>query len=235
MTDPRSLRILVMGDEGAEHELLASRLAAAGYQVTVARGVAAACSTLRTRDFAAVVADLGVADDGALAVVRAAERGRPPARVLMLLPSEPKGSPAVLAQLSDLAYVCLHHPVSDLEFTALLETACAGYARECRQPVRPVRLLGSSRESARWQRAVTALESALGALAVLWGGEAAPSAETLTDAAENIAGRLQASGAPAFDPEVIEVLARGIQEWATGTPAPRSEDLADGDRAPDAA
>lgn len=220
-----------MGDEGAEHELLASRLAAAGYQVATARGIAAACTALRTREFAAVVADLGAADDGALAVVRAAERGRPPARVLLLLPAHPAGPPPVLAQLQDLAYVCLHHPLAEAELDALLSTACAGYARECRQPAPAVRLLHSARERSRWQRAQTALEAALGALAAAWRGDGSPSAEALAAAAEEIGRRLRASGAPALDPAALEALARGLHDWAAGAPEPGSGEaaVADGD------
>ena len=69
-------RVLIVRDEHASDDALDQQLRVPGVQVHSAQGVASGCAMLRTHDFAVVVANLDIPDERALAIIRAAGRGR---------------------------------------------------------------------------------------------------------------------------------------------------------------
>jgi response regulator RpfG family c-di-GMP phosphodiesterase len=123
-------RVLVVGDQDAECDVLAERLRARGYRVQLVRGVAGACAMLRTTDFDAVLADLPAPDADALAIVRAARRSAPAARVVVLLPAVPGEHEPAFPVLATQAFACLRHPVSFDETEGAISAACEEVSEE---------------------------------------------------------------------------------------------------------
>lgn len=118
-----STRVLVTGD--AEADLAAIRVSDCDSEVV--RGIGGACAALRLADFGVVVADVAAAHD-ALAIARAAARGRPAARVICLLPAH--ADPRVLELVERSTHVVRRHPVLRGELDALVAEACAEYEAE---------------------------------------------------------------------------------------------------------
>jgi response regulator RpfG family c-di-GMP phosphodiesterase len=130
-------RLLVAHDADAECANLVAELQAAGYVVDVADGVGPACFMLRRHDYLVVVADLPGADAGALAILRAAGRSKPAARVILMLPAMANGAEPALPELSRAAYRCLRHPVEvSAELVPIVSEAVADYRTERERPAR---------------------------------------------------------------------------------------------------
>ncbi len=130
-------RVLVTHDAEADCVELVAQLRDSGYQVDVADGVGPACFMLRRHDYAVVIADLPGADAAALAILRAAGRSKPAARVILTLPSVASAPEPALPELSRAAYRCIRHPV-DLrdELVPIIGEAIADYRTERERPVR---------------------------------------------------------------------------------------------------
>lgn len=111
MAAAASARVLIVGDEEAEFDGLTTALAAVGCQTEVVRGVGAACATLRSEDYLAVVADLPAPNVDAFAILRAARRRMPAARVVVVLPSIPLGVEPLLDALRREAFEVVRHPL----------------------------------------------------------------------------------------------------------------------------
>lgn len=134
-------RLLLVHEAGSDASELADQLRAAQYQVNVAEGVGAACAMLRQTDYIVVLADLSAADAGALAVLRAAGRSRPAARVVLTLPETASAPEPALPELSRAAYRVLRHPVDTTdELIPLLHEATVDHRSEAE---RPIRVLGT--------------------------------------------------------------------------------------------
>ena len=133
-------RLLIVRDSDADSEALVGELGASGYEIDVAEGVGPACLMLRRTDYTAVVADLAAADAGALAVLRAAGRSRPAARVILTLPAVASAPEPALPELSRAAYRCLRHPV-DLseELMPVVREAIADHRSELERPIHSFR------------------------------------------------------------------------------------------------
>jgi len=153
----RSLgKVLVAGDQEADLRLL--RLEG-DYAVRTTQGVRLAVSALREDEFAVVVGDVAAVDD-AMAILRAAARGRPPARSIVLLPADfPEVSPgAALIRAS--AFATLRHPIEDGVLERIVAEAAADYQSERTAPV--VQWRGRTvSEERRWREAERALADAL--------------------------------------------------------------------------
>lgn len=134
-------RVLIVRDEHASNDALEKQLRVLGVQVHHAQGVASGCAMLRTHDFAAVVATLDNPDERALAIMRAAGRGRPPARVIALIDSEGPGGP-VFAAVRNVAFQCLSADAPDDEIEQSIREAITDYeaaiARRTAGPSRSV-------------------------------------------------------------------------------------------------
>jgi len=130
-------RLLVVHDDDANAVPEADELRRAGYQVDVARGVGPACAMLRQTDYTAVLADVAAADAGALAVLRAAGRSRPAARVILTLPEVADRPEPALPELSRAAYRVLRHPldIAD-ELMPVVREAIADHRSEVERPIR---------------------------------------------------------------------------------------------------
>ncbi|MQC27706.1 MAG: HD domain-containing protein [Chloroflexi bacterium] len=102
---------MIVGDEEAEFDGLTTALAAAGCCTEVVRGVGAACAALRSENFLAVVADLPAPNVDAFAILRAARRRSPVARVVVVLPSIPLGMEPLLDALRREAFEVIRHPL----------------------------------------------------------------------------------------------------------------------------
>ncbi|MEX2228120.1 MAG: HD domain-containing phosphohydrolase [Dehalococcoidia bacterium] len=111
MVAAASARVLIVGDEEAEFDGLAAALAAVGCLTEVVRGVGAACAALRVQDFLAVVADLPAPDMDAFAILRAARRRVPSARVIVVLPAVPLTVEPLLDALRREAFDIVRHPL----------------------------------------------------------------------------------------------------------------------------
>ena len=120
-------RLLVAHDAEADCADLVARLRDAGYAVDVADGVGPACFMLRRHDYVVVLADLPGAD--ALAILRAAGRSRPAARVILTLPAVATTPEPALPELSRAAYRCLRHPAHlEDELLPLVAEAIADFS-----------------------------------------------------------------------------------------------------------
>ena len=130
-------RLLVAHDADADCSSLVALLREAGYAVDVADGVGPACFMLRRHDYMVVLADLPGADAGALAILRAAGRSKPPARVVLTLPAVATTPEPALPELSRAAYRCMRHPI-DLrdELLPVVSEAAADFRTELERPVR---------------------------------------------------------------------------------------------------
>ena len=136
-----TVRLLVTHDAEADCAELVARLRELGYEVDLADGVGPACFMLRRHDYVVVLADLPGADAAALAILRAAGRSRPPARVILTLPAIATSPEPALPELSRAAYRCLRHP-SDIEteLIPLVSEAVADFRTERERPVRTPQL-----------------------------------------------------------------------------------------------
>lgn len=130
-------RLLVTHDAEADCTELVAHLRDAGYEVDVADGVGPACFMLRRHDYQVVVADLPGADAAALAILRAAGRSKPAARVILTLPAVASSPEPALPELSRVAYRCLRHPIdTETELVPLVGEAIADFRTERERPVR---------------------------------------------------------------------------------------------------
>ncbi|MEX1022395.1 MAG: hypothetical protein WD058_04530 [Dehalococcoidia bacterium] len=145
-------RVLIAGD--AEADLAGVRLPGFPAPTQVARGVAAACSALRLADFGVVVADVAGADD-AMAILRAAGRGRPAARVICLLPA---GFPGATDLLERSAYAVRRHPLAPGDLDRMVAEASALYEADRSIAAGAPVAIG---DRGRWADAERALASAL--------------------------------------------------------------------------
>ena len=129
-------RLLVVHDADADSESLIAQLRSLRYEVDVADGIGAACFMLRRSEYTTVIADLPAADSGALAILRAAGRSRPAARVILTLPTVASAPEPALPELSRAAYRCLRHPV-DLqdELLPVVREAIADHRSELERPI----------------------------------------------------------------------------------------------------
>lgn len=138
-------RLLVTHDAEADCADLVASLRDVGYQVDVADGVGPACFMLRRHDYLVVIADLAGADASALAILRAAGRSRPAARVILTLPAMASTPEPALPELSRVAYRCLRHPVDvESELVPVVSEAIADYRTERERPVRMPTLRAST-------------------------------------------------------------------------------------------
>ena len=130
-------RLLVVHDPETGSESLVGQLRSARYEVDVADGVGPACFMLRRTDYTAVIADLPAADSGALAILRAAGRSHPAARVILTLPAVANTPEPALPELSRAAYRCLRHPVAlEDELMPVVREAIVDHRSEAERPVR---------------------------------------------------------------------------------------------------
>lgn len=130
-------RVLVTHDAEADCGELIGRLTDAGHEVDVADGVGPACFMLRRHDYVVVIADLGGADASALAILRAAGRSTPAARVILTLPAVAESPEPALPELSRASYRCLRHPVDlEGELVPLVAEAIADFRTERERPAR---------------------------------------------------------------------------------------------------
>jgi DNA-binding NtrC family response regulator len=130
MAESSGRRVLAVGDAGSDLVWLAGALDGASLDVDVVRGVLHACLALRRADYGAVVADLEVADEGALAIVRAAGRTHPAPRVLCLLAATGRSREPVLSALEASGARSVRHPVQAEALRSLVAELLADYEAE---------------------------------------------------------------------------------------------------------
>jgi response regulator RpfG family c-di-GMP phosphodiesterase len=129
-------RLLVVHDGEGDGNSLVEQLRALRYEVDVADGVGPACFMLRRTDYTTVIADLPAADSGALAVLRAASRSHPAARVILTLPAVASAAEPALPELSRAAYRCLRQPVGlEDELLPVVREAIADHRSEFERPI----------------------------------------------------------------------------------------------------
>lgn len=119
--------VLAVGDDGADLDWLEGSLRDGGFHVDAVRGAVRACQVLRQRPYGAVVADLEIADEGALAIVRAAGRHVPPVRVIILLSASAESPAGVIGAVEAAGTKCLRHPLGADEIARTVERVCAEY------------------------------------------------------------------------------------------------------------
>ncbi len=130
--------LIVEGDPAAA--AVERCLRAAGVPVRYAHGVAPACSLLRAESVGAVVAVLGRAESGALAVIRAAARARPAAPVVIYLPRGSERVGAERAAVRAAAFAVLDGAREEEELVEQIDAARAfgrGGASPQRLPAAP--------------------------------------------------------------------------------------------------
>lgn len=152
--------VLVAGDAEADLGALARVLRSeAAFTIHIARGVPAACAALRDTEYGAVVADVANATD-ALALLRAAGRGRPPARVICLLPAGSREDQWGDYLLHSAAAV-ERHPIPPEALTDLVRSAVRDH-QQARVALtqRPRR---DARDRDAWREAESALAESLAA------------------------------------------------------------------------
>lgn len=172
MSDDRRVPVLITGDTEADLGRLALAVRA---PVTIARGIAAGCAALRSSDFGAVVVDVQTGDD-AFAILRAAGRGRPAARVICLMAADFSGQVDIAGLIAQSAFAVRRHPVSTAEVNQLVAEAVADYGSS--EP----EIQGSSPVPARWTDAEYQLADALRSIVVaLTGRRADEAAEEVID------------------------------------------------------
>lgn len=123
MSDDRPVPVLITGDAEADLGRLALSVQA---PTTVARGISAGCAALRSSDFGAVVVDVQTGDD-AFAILRAAGRGRPAARVVCLMAADFSGHLDIASLIARSAFAVRRHPVSTAEVNRLIVQALTAY------------------------------------------------------------------------------------------------------------
>ena len=172
MSDDRRVPVLITGDTEADLGRLALAVRA---PATIARGIAAGCAALRSSDFGAVVVDVQTGDD-AFAILRAAGRGRPAARVICLMAADFSGQVDIAGLIAQSAFAVRRHPVSTAEVNQLVAEAVADYGAS--EP----EIRGSSPVPARWTDAEYQLADALRSIVVaLTGRRADEAAEEVID------------------------------------------------------
>lgn len=160
MTDLTSIRVLITGDAEADVDFIGERLAESHQ---IARGVPAAIASMRLADFGVLVADVtGVHD--ALALLRAARRGRPPTRAIVLIPADEDEGGAGWELVAGAAFVVLRHPVRPGDLQAMIDAARAEYARALDGAATARLPVSESPEDTRWLLAERRLASVLRAL-----------------------------------------------------------------------
>ena len=153
---PTDAPVLLTGDAEADLGALVAALQAVGDAPSVALGIAAACASLRLSEFAVVVADVASAEE-ALAVMRAAGRGRPAARVVCLLPAHFEATPDLHAYIETHSFAVRRHPLADADLRGLVRAAQRDFSAE-RGP------RGDRPERERWRQAERRLSDAFRAL-----------------------------------------------------------------------
>jgi DNA-binding NtrC family response regulator len=154
-------RVLVAGDQEADPRVVNLD---GDYEVRNAQGVRVAVSALREEEFAVVVADV-VAINDAMAILRAAARGRPPSRSIVLLPADSAGSSPGAALVRASAFATLRHPLGDGALQRAVAEAAAAYHVERTSPV--VQWRGrTSPEEREWRQAERAMTEAIYATVV---------------------------------------------------------------------
>ena len=238
-------RVLIVRDEHTSNDALEQRFRVFGVQVHSAQGVASGCAMLRTHDFAAVVANLDTPDERALAILRAAGRGRPPARVIALIDAKGPGGP-VFAAVRNVAFRCLSADAPDDEIEQSVREAITDYeeaiARRAASPSRSVSRApsGGSRDPAHRPRPADPPDllnaSSLEALTIVAAREAfrviaqLQPAGTLdswfvlwpADGEERLTHATRSNGEPQADPPLQ--LARDAREQSRALALPESSD-----------
>jgi response regulator RpfG family c-di-GMP phosphodiesterase len=115
--------LIVEGDPAAA--AVERCLRAAGVPVRYAHGVAPACTLLRAESVSTVIAVLGRAEAGALAVIRAAARARPAAPVVVYLPRGSECVGAERAAVRAAAFTVLEGPCEEEELVEQIDAARA--------------------------------------------------------------------------------------------------------------
>ncbi len=207
--------VLIAGDAEADLGAIAGVLPVepGGLAPSLAQGVPAACAALRLAEFAVVVADVTTLDD-AFAILRAANRGRPAARVICLLPAAAGADGPLSDHLSRLAFAVRHHPVDGDRLAALVDGARRDFAEE--------RAVVPRRARDGWDAAEQALARALAALArdAEEGAAGSPDAHAIGGAVAAASRAARAMRGADHGPQVLFALATAL--------APRPDQVTEG-------
>ena len=207
MSARTDVRVLIAGDGEADLQRLG--LIALPSPPQHARGVPAAVAAMRLSDFGVVVADVACVED-ALALLRAAGRGRPEAATIVLFPADFPDLSTGMDLVYRSAFAVRRHPIGDDELGSLVERAARTY-----QSV--LEAGGLARERGPWAQAEQVLATALSQAAARWGGpSAAQEAEPEIIATARAATRsVRARGE---GPGVVIELARVLSQAGESSP-----------------
>lgn len=128
MPEISDVRVLVTGDDEADLTLVRAGLIVPS---EVAQGLSLAVAAMRMREFGVLIADVRSAQD-ALALLRAARRGRPPTRGIVLLPADHDALSDGWELVARAAFAMVRHPLEVESLGRVIDDARREYVAELR-------------------------------------------------------------------------------------------------------
>lgn len=209
------IRVLLTGDDEADLAVVRSLLPAPS---EVAEGLGSAVAAMRLREFGVLVADVSAAQD-ALALLRAARRGRPATRGIVLMPAHLERDRDGWELVGRAAFTLVQHPVDIEALQAQIEGARRDYLYELvgagRRRIFPGNHSGDAldtlnSEEARWLLAERRLTTVLRRTVSRW---ATGSHSDMEDALRRGVGALaEATREAEGSPEVLLAIADALGE-----------------------
>lgn len=128
MPEISDVRVLVTGDDEADLTLVRAGLVVPS---EVAQGLSLAVAAMRMREFGVLIADVRSAQD-ALALLRAARRGRPPTRGIVLIPADHDAQADGWELVARAAFAMVRHPLEVDALGHVIDDARREYVAELR-------------------------------------------------------------------------------------------------------
>ncbi|MQC17683.1 MAG: hypothetical protein DWG80_01245 [Chloroflexi bacterium] len=128
MPEISDVRVLVTGDDEADLTLVRAGLVVPS---EVAQGLSLAVAAMRMREFGVLIADVRSAQD-ALALLRAARRGRPPTRGIVLIPADHDAQAGGWELVARAAFAMVRHPLEVDALGRVIDDARREYIAELR-------------------------------------------------------------------------------------------------------
>lgn len=165
MPESSEVRVLVTGDDEADLTLVRAGLVVPS---EVAQGLSLAVAAMRMREFGVLIADVRSAQD-ALALLRAARRGRSATRGIVLIPADHDAMAGGWELDTHAAFAVVRHPLDVDSFGRLIDDARRQYVAELAGPVSPAASnVDDDPEGTRWLLAERRLAAVLSRTVTRW-------------------------------------------------------------------
>ncbi len=167
MPELSDVRVLVTGDDEADLTLVRAGLVLPS---EVAQGLSLAVAAMRMREFGVLIADVRSAQD-ALALLRAARRGRPATRGIVLIPADHDAQAEGWELVARAAFAMVRHPLEVDSFGRLMDEARRDYIAELRgftSSIAPADDDSDDSEGTRWLIAERRLAAVLRRTVTRW-------------------------------------------------------------------